>query len=70
MKTFTAFCQQANGEGCTTWIESVQARTVEAATNKARRTCAKAWDCSPKDVHVLGIAAGDVEILSWTDIER
>jgi hypothetical protein len=67
MKQFTAFCQESNGMG-TIWIESITARSLSSAIKKARKECAAAWEYPQSNVHVLGIAEGDVTILHWEDL--
>jgi hypothetical protein len=66
LSTFTAFCQEADGSG-TIWIQAVQAADLESAKAVAIAECAAAWEFEPAQVHCLGIAAGDVEILHWED---
>lgn len=67
MQKFTVFCQQADGKG-TIWIDSFDALEMEDAKRIARATCASDWAAEEEDIHVLGVAAGDVEILEWEDI--
>ena len=73
MKTFTGFCQQSDGTG-SIWIGSFVAPDLESAIIEAKRRCIFDWNAggsAPYDtenVHCLGIAAGDVEILEWNDI--
>jgi hypothetical protein len=67
INNYTAFCQQADGKG-TIWIGTVKAVGLDAASIVAQAYCATDWDCPSTDVHVLGIAAGDVEILVWNDL--
>lgn len=67
MQTFTAFVQGSDGKG-TIWIGAIEAPDVDAAIDAACSECADAWECSPDDVHCLGIAAGDVSILHWQDL--
>ena len=68
MTIFTAFCQEADGSG-TIWIGTVVCEDdVMAAVSMAREACAADWDYDPEDVHVLGIARGEVEICHWVDI--
>lgn len=69
MNTYTAFCQQASGGG-TIWIQRVEASDIAGADVLAQSMCAHDWGCDLMDVHVLGIAAGDVEILLWNDLEE
>lgn len=68
MATFTAFCQDVNGRG-TVWIDTVQAGSVADAIAAAFIACASAWETEPDSIHCLGIAAGDVEILHWEDLQ-
>lgn len=65
---YTAFCQQASGGG-TVWIEAIEAEDLDSAIEVARETCAEAWDYPTGDIHVLGIAEGNVNILMWDDID-
>ena len=64
MNTYTAFCQQANGEG-TTWIGRIFALTPKDAADVALADCADDWGYDVEDVCLLGIAEGDVKILHW-----
>lgn len=66
MTTYTVFCCSPDGKG-TVWIASLEATSVDAARRKGRKRCAEDWSCSIDDVHVLGVAAGDVNILYWSD---
>ena len=80
MQTYTAFCQASDGRG-TIWIDTVGVPSlgpdpeitdagaqIEAAKLVARIACADAWGCDPDDVHCLGLAKGDVEIVDWEDL--
>lgn len=66
LKTYTAFCIEADRTG-TIWISSFGARDAEHAISEAREQCAADWGMVPDDVHVLGIAKGEVDILHWED---
>ena len=66
MTKFTAFCQDADAQG-TIWINPVEASDIEAAKAAAIAGCAVDWGYDEDDIHCLGIAAGDVEILHWED---
>jgi len=66
-KLFTAFCQAKQGHG-TIWIESISAYNVEEAIKDAQQACAEAWEYDVENIHVLGIALGNVEIAYWEDI--
>lgn len=66
--TFTAWCCQANGKG-TINIASFEAADLTAAMETAKLQCMEDWqEENPANIHLLGIAAGDVEILHWNDI--
>lgn len=69
MHTFTAFCQQSNGKG-TIWISRVEVEgdDVAEAAEAAIKACAEDWDCDEEDVHCLGLAVGDVDIVYWSDL--
>lgn len=67
MQTYTVFCQEADGSG-TTWIEAVEAENLDAAMATGLERCAEAWDMDFDEVRVLGVAKGDVEILTWEDV--
>jgi hypothetical protein len=78
-KTFTVFCQQADGTG-TIWISSVQAKDMMDAISVGRQECADDWGYSDDpddedacgtlgDIHVLGVAEGTVKIMHWEDID-
>ena len=64
---FTGFCQETSGKG-TIWIESFEAEDLEDAILFAQSACATSWDMELCQVHVLGIAQGDISILHWEDI--
>lgn len=68
MNTYTVFCQNANGTG-TIWISPVQARDVRHAKAVGRKQCAKDWGW-PSNIHVLGVAEGNVRIAFWKDIDE
>ena len=68
MNTYTAFCQQTDGKG-TIWVSTFDAPSVEEAIELAINECALDWEDLPANVHCLGIAEGDVNILHWEDIE-
>jgi hypothetical protein len=77
MPTFTFWCQQSDGTG-TIYIGSLEAPDIEAAKLAAVQECCDEWNSgsgeddeptyTPQNIHLLGIAAGDVEILHWQDI--
>jgi hypothetical protein len=77
IKTFTVFCQQADQLG-TTHIDSVKAEDLESAILAGRQQCLTVWNGGAtgentpftlEDIHCLGVAAGEVEILHWHDQE-
>lgn len=68
MTIYTAFCQKASGGG-TIWIEQVEAADLTEAAVVAKEACAEVWEYDdPEDIHVLGLAAGNVDILMWDDL--
>ena len=66
-ETFTAFCQHVSGRG-TIWIDKVTADDVNAACDAAAEACAADWETDTDEIHVLGLAKGDCEIVIWEDI--
>lgn len=71
LQTFTVFVQQADGRG-TVHISAHQAATREAAVRAAIADTLEDWDWlehGEESVHVLGVAAGDVDILAWDDLD-
>jgi hypothetical protein len=64
---YSAFCQNISGTG-TIWISPVEADNLEDAILTAQADCATDWETDPDEVHVLGIAEGDINILHWQDI--
>lgn len=73
MNTYTAFCQEDDGTG-TIWIAPVKAESMEAAKEQAVKDCARDWGRDGDDwkdgngIHLLGLAAGDVKIIEWNDL--
>lgn len=74
MKMYTVFVQASDGKG-TIHIQAYRANNVERAKRLALETVAADWggsECGfdPDDgsLHVLGVAAGDVTILEWEDL--
>ena len=69
MSSYTGFCQQSNALG-TIWIHYFDAKDLDDAIKVAQKLCAEDWDCEEEDVHVLGIARGNVDIIYWEDINE
>jgi hypothetical protein len=67
MAIFTAFCQEIDGSG-TIWINPIHADSLSDAMIVAVESCAADWAMDVEEVRVLGIAAGDVDILHWEDL--
>lgn len=67
-KTYTVFCQDTDDHG-TTWINTIEADSVDDAIHEGHRACAEAWGQELDTVHVLGVAEGEVDILHWQDIQ-
>lgn len=68
MNTYTVFVREANGTG-TTYIASADATTPEEAAAKVLAMCAEDWGhgYTVDDLHVLGVALGDIQIIEWDD---
>jgi hypothetical protein len=66
MKKFTIFCRSASGQG-TTWIGLVIAKTLAGAKRSGLAECAADWKWDKKDIVVIGVAEGNVNILFWDD---
>jgi hypothetical protein len=49
------------------WIGSFEADGVDEAKLKAPGVCAEDWGCAESEVALIGLAAGDVQILVWED---
>lgn len=64
---YTVFCQEKSGRG-TVWIESFEATDIDDAKALGAAKCSFDWNFDPQGIHVLGVAAGDVEILHWEDL--
>ncbi len=78
LASFTVFCQERTGEG-TIHICCVKSLDAAAAIIAGKQQCMDDWNASPKcasgepfytvqNIHCLGVAKGDVEILDWQDI--
>lgn len=63
---FTVFCREVDDEG-TTWIGGTHAASARDAIIQCRAECAADWDYGEDSVRVIGVAAGDVDILEWDD---
>ena len=68
MNTYTVFCRNSDGQG-TTWIDTVEAESLDEAMQVGREMCANAWNCNVGDVHVLGVATGFENVIYWNDQE-
>ena len=78
VRTFTVFCQQVDQLG-TIHIDSVEAVDLESAILTGRAQCLADWNGGTsgenpcftlEDIHCLGVAEGDVNILHWQDQEE
>lgn len=65
-RTFTVFCRDSDGTG-TTYITSVEAANATEAAAEGLRLCAEDWDQDSDTINVIGVCAGDVEVLEWDD---
>ena len=68
MAKFTAFCREASNTG-TTWIDEVEADSVDDAIGVAVAQCADDWGYSPMQVVCIGISNAETRILFWDDLE-
>jgi len=66
-RMFAVFTVDANGDHPTTYITSVEAADMDEAKRLAVEETAAAWEQDASEIRVLGVAAGDVEILEWND---
>lgn len=68
--TYTIFCQHKDRQG-TIHIDTVQAPDLDAAILAGRENCLSDWGggatITLEDIHCLGVAEGDVNILHWED---
>ncbi len=69
LPTFTAFCQQSTGGG-TIHISSFEAPDLATAMIYAKTQCLDDWGdaYNEENVHLLGVVAGDTNILHWEDL--
>lgn len=68
LQPFTVWCRQSNDVG-TTWISPViMARDMAHAGTLALRQCSADWGMGEDNIAVVGVAKGDVEILTWNDL--
>lgn len=66
MRKYTGFCRQVDDQG-TIYISSVLARSPGEASKLLLEECAEAWGVDEDHITVIGLAAGDVEIIGWDD---
>lgn len=71
--SYTVFCCRADGGAV--WISTVEAKDADDATLKGREHCLADWGetCGSlvlSEIHCLGVAQGEVNILLWEDIDR
>ena len=66
MKKYTVFIREPDNTG-TTFISSAEAETQEEAVAAVLEDCRDCWEWEG-DLHVLGVAAGDIQILEWDDL--
>lgn len=81
VSSFTTFCQESTGTG-TIHICCVRAASAADAIEAGKRRCIHDWNAREEEdgiewapphydannIHCLGVAAGDVQILDWQDI--
>lgn len=73
MHTYTVFCR-SKAPGGTTFIQTVQADSLQSAMTEGIQACLAAWNddssisnYDAEDIDCFGIAEGDVNILHWQD---
>ena len=67
MPEYTVFCIEKSRQG-TTWIVAIKADNPDQAWRLGREQCAADWSFKdPSDIHVLGVAEGNIQILEWHD---
>ncbi len=73
LKTYSVFIREASDIG-TTFITSVEAANAEEAKELALTECCESWG-SPENpwdrdnLRVLGVLAGDVQVIEWDDLD-
>lgn len=69
MQKYTVFVRQFDNMG-TTHVDCYSAETVEDAKTQALAQVMADWgdDYSADDLHILGVAKGDVELVEWDDL--
>ena len=69
MNIYTVFCCHTDSPG-EVWIEAIKAESALLAKVIAVERCARDREGFEDDIHVLGVAAGIVEILEWNDLTK
>ena len=70
MRKFTVFVRQFDNMG-TTHVDCYEAESAEDAKKQAIAQAISDWgsDIFTEDhLHILGVAAGDVELIEWDDL--
>lgn len=65
-KFFTVWVTDANEHG-THFVQAFQAVDIETAKAEAIAECADCWGYDPADLHILGVADGNVHLLEWDE---
>jgi hypothetical protein len=73
-KKFTIWICEANGTG-SHYVTLIEAEDIETAKAEALAECSREWSDGTsedpsypvEDLHVLGVAEGDVTLLEWAD---
>lgn len=63
---FTVFCRERSNLG-TTWIQAVEAASCIEAAEAGLQDCSHNWGMDQSEIRVIGVAAGDIDILHWED---
>jgi hypothetical protein len=67
MAKYTVWICESNGSG-TTHVSSHSAMDPEQAKRRAIAETMADWDYPEIEVHVLGVAKGDIELIEWNDL--
>ena len=67
MTQYTVFCRDRSDTG-TTWIDSVEARDVADARERAVAACSFDWNYDPLRIVCIGVVEGDAKVLYWEDL--
>lgn len=69
MRKYTVFVRQLDNMG-TTHVDCYEAYSIQEAKEKAIAQVLEDWggEYAADDLHILGVAAGDVDLIEWDDL--